>query len=146
MPGVAKLLDHWHPENFADELKYQRSLVEFFRERIPTDCRVEREYRHEGTTVDLYLCWSGFLSKGELFIEVKRNLNKKATLDRLVGQIETLTPGKRAIMVVLVGETNEALLGRLEERYKRLREVDFEERLAIVVKRPQAAQPSPASG
>lgn len=80
--------------------------------------------------------WAGLLFKGEAFIEVKRNLHKKAILDRLVGQMEALQPGKHGILVVLVGKTDDALLGRLQERYRAYFDAQYEEHLAIIVKNP----------
>jgi len=132
--GLAKVIRSWEPGDLANELKYRDSLLAYLREAIPSDCSVEKEYRHAGTTTDLFVRWSGLLLKGGAFIEVKRNLDKKATLDRLVGQIEALQPGKRRILVVLVGKTDDALLGRFKEKYKYYFDAQFEQHLAIIVK------------
>jgi hypothetical protein len=50
-------------------------------------------------------------------VELKRNLQSKAQLDRLVGQVEALEPKKNAVLIILCGETNPALLTGLKERY-----------------------------
>jgi hypothetical protein len=84
------------------------------------DRHVETEYRHNGTTIDIYVKQRGFLGdSSEVFVELKRNLLHKAQLDRLVGQVESLQPSKNAILVILCGQTNPALVTRLNERYQR---------------------------
>ena len=51
----------------------------------------EREYRHLGTTIDFYVSFPGLLfGKHEVYAELKRKLDRKGELDRLVGQIEGL--------------------------------------------------------
>ncbi len=140
--SVVKLIIEWEPQALTRELKYRDALMQFILENIPSDSRIEKEYRHKGTTTDLFLKWKGFMSSDEIFIEIKMNLNKKPTLDRLVGQLESLEPGKRSIIVVLVGETDEALLQRLKERYARFSDGPVPDplynTLEIVVKRGQA--------
>jgi hypothetical protein len=116
--SLTKLINEWKPGDLTHELKYRDSLMAFMCDNMPSDCAIEKEYRHNGTTTDLFLRWKGVLFNEEVFIEVKRNLNKKTTLDRLVGQLESLQPGKRSIVVVLVGETDEALLKRLKAKYE----------------------------
>src|SRR5712692_8453211 len=114
--NLANLIEVWEPGSLASELEFRDSLLLFIRENVPADCRVEREYRHSGTTTDIFVHWNGLLLNSEVFLEVKHNLNKKVTLDRLIGQIESLEPGKRGIVVVLVGDTDQALLGRLKAK------------------------------
>jgi hypothetical protein len=138
--GLTKIVHQWHPGELPTELRYRDSLQAFLRDAIPKDCNVEKEYRHHGTTIDLYIHWSGLLFNDRVFVEIKRNLNKKAELDRLIGQLETLRPGKATIMVVFVGRTDEALVGRLKEKYRQLLPTKYEfdtswaKPLAIIVK------------
>lgn len=132
--GLQKVIEGWSPGDFPHELKFRDSLLAYLREAVPNDCSVEKEYRHGGTTSDLYVRWSGLFLKGEAFIEVKRNLDKKTTLDRLIGQVEDLRPGKNDIVVVLVGKTDEALLGRLREKYRPYAGDDFDKRIVIIAK------------
>lgn len=132
--NLVRLIEAWQPGPLSTELKFRDSLLHFIRENVPADCRVEREYRHSGTTTDIFVRWTGLVFVGEVFLEVKRNLNKKATLDRLVGQIENLEPGERDIVVVLVGGTDPALLGRLKAKYAAFENSIPERRMAIVAK------------
>jgi hypothetical protein len=113
---VNKLIGVWQPAQLANELQYRNSLTALLRERLPK-AKIETEYRHNGTTIDIYAKEPGLFSSTEVFVELKRNLLHKAQLDRLVGQLESLQPGKNAILVVLCGDTNPALVTRLKEKY-----------------------------
>ncbi len=114
--SVVKLAKLWQPQVLPTELKYRDSLVSYLREKLPKE-KIEPEYRHLGTTMDIYVKQAGFFGSSEVFVELKRNLLQKAQYDRLVGQIETLEPKNHPIIVVLCGETNPALLTRLRDRY-----------------------------
>ena len=114
--SVLKLAKQWQPQALPTELKYRDSLIAHLREQL-REAKVEPEYRHLGTTTDIYVKQSGFFGSSEVFVELKRNFLQKAQCDRLIGQIESLEPKKHSIMVVLCGETNPALLTRLRERY-----------------------------
>ena len=113
---VNKLIGEWQPAQSANELQYRNSLTALLRERLPK-AKIETEYRHNGTTIDIYAKEPGLFGSTEVFVELKRNLLHKAQLDRLVGQIESLQPGKNAILVVLCGDTNPALVSRFKEKY-----------------------------
>jgi hypothetical protein len=118
LPALLAHVERWQPGALATELKYRDSLIQYLRDSLPSDCRVEREYRHGGTTADVYVHWKGLLFSGEVFLELKVNLQKRAVFDRLVGQIENLDPEHRLILAVLIGDTDPALLQRLRDRYK----------------------------
>src|SRR6185295_14837282 len=115
---LEELVKGWKPEPMATETGYSNALAAYLRAALPEDTRVEREYRHDGTTTDVGVIYKGILNDGEVFFELKRNLRKKTDYDRLVGQIEGLQPRKNKIFVVLVGETDPALVGRLREHCK----------------------------
>ncbi len=116
--SVYKLGKEWQPQLLPTELKYRDSFVAYLRERLKNAKRIEPEYRHLGTTTDIYVEQSGFIGSSAVFIELKRNFLSKAQLDRLVGQIESLEPKKNFIVLILCGETNPALVARLKERYR----------------------------
>ncbi len=136
LPSVVKIInENWQPGDQSTEIAYRDSLLDFLRDTAPEGCQVEREYRHGGTTTDIFVSWKGFLSNDELFIEIKRNLEKKAAFDRLIGQLEELGPGKHKIILVLVGNTDRGLLGRLKARYSRFIDYHlFGPEMAIIVK------------
>ena len=137
LPGLVRLVENWEPDLLKTEKEYRDSLLKFFRSTIPEDCSVEREYRHGGTTTDIFVSWKGLLFSSDVFVEIKRNLQKKAHFDRLVGQLEGLQPGKHKILLVLVGNTDEGLLSRLKTRYAEFTNEYFPagELMAIVVKK-----------
>src|SRR6267154_514286 len=132
---VDKLVKEWQPQALATELQYRNSLIALLRERLKK-AKIEPEYRHKGTTIDIYVKQPGLLGSSEVFIELKRNLLQKAQYDRLVGQIEELEPGKSAILVILCGETNPSMVTRLREKYEITNGLIISgEPTAIVVKR-----------
>ncbi|HXT70960.1 MAG TPA: hypothetical protein VN700_14460 [Vicinamibacterales bacterium] len=115
--SVESAVQGWQPTTLKTELAYSNALATHLRAVLPDGVRVEREYRHEGTTADLCVLSKGLFSDSQVLIEVKCNLQKKAAYDRLVGQVEGLRPKKNRVVVVLVGDTDPALLGRLKEQF-----------------------------
>lgn len=115
--SVQKVVREWQSPVLPTELKYRDALAALLRAHL-RKATIEIEYRHRGTTIDIYVKEQGFLGSSEVFVELKRNLLQKSQLDRLVGQIESLKPGRHAILVVLCGETNPALVSRFKEKYR----------------------------
>ncbi len=60
--NVVKLLEQWEPDPQRTELAYRDALAAMLRAACPPDARVEVEYRHEGTTTDVWLRWKGGFS------------------------------------------------------------------------------------
>src|SRR6266853_707619 len=115
---VIKLVQEWNPDAFPSELKYRDSLAAFLQEQLKkSKSRIETEYRHNGTTVDVYVKKPGVFGSTEVFVELKRNLLQKTQLDRMVGQIASIDPKKCAVLVVLCGETDPALVKRFKEMF-----------------------------
>ena len=129
---LERLVGEWKPPVLKTEPAYSNHLAEYLRTVLPEDTRVEREYRHNGTTCDVGVLYSGVIKDVAVMIEVKRNLQRKGDYDRLIGQIEGLSPGKHWVAVVLVGDTDAALLGRLRAHCKPYME-DWDESLRLVV-------------
>ncbi len=136
--SVWKLGKEWQPQLLRTELKYRDSFVAYLRERLKNAKKVETEYRHLGTTTDIYVEQPGFFGSSAVFVELKRNFLSKAQLDRLVGQLESLEPNKHFIVVILCGETNPALVARLKEKYKCSQDdIAIISRVRVIVKEPQ---------
>jgi len=135
--SVYKIGKEWQSLPLPMELKYRDAFVTFLRGHLKNAKRIEPEYRHLGTTTDIYVEQAGFWGTSGVFVELKRNFISKAQLDRLVGQIESLEPNKNFIIVILCGETNPALVARLKERYK-CEEGDYVvmSRVRVIVKEP----------
>jgi hypothetical protein len=117
VPVISKTVSEWKPPKLKSEIAYRDDLMAYLRSVVPDDARVEREFRHRGTTMDLWLGWKGVLEKDELAFELKLNFKKKTDFDRLIGQIEGLEPRKNKTLLVLIGETDLGLLGRIQEKY-----------------------------
>src|SRR5689334_5107800 len=90
--ALVRVLRQWQPTGMTSERTCRDALLDFLREAVPPECRVESEYRHEGTTLDLYLSWKGYMLSDEVFFELKWDLTEKTEYDRLVGQIEGIKP------------------------------------------------------
>jgi hypothetical protein len=93
--SVVKLAKQWQPQALPTELKYRDSLIAHLREQL-REAKIEPEYRHLGTTTDIYVKQPGFFGSSEVFVELKRNFLQKAQYDGLVGQIESLEPKKNS--------------------------------------------------
>lgn len=144
---VFKLVKEWQPESLPTETKYRDSLVGFLRARIK-DAKVETEYRHSGTTADIYVKQPGFFGSSEVFVELKRHLIQKAQLDRLIGQIHGLQPKKNKIIVVLCGDTNPAWVNRFKELFAQELNSLFSDapvQMGLIVKEPAKSATTPAA-
>ena len=84
---------------------------------LPEDAQLEKEYRHNGTTADLWINWNGLVFSNEVFLELKVRLTRKSECDRLIGQIEGLDPKKNNIVVVIIDESDERLVERVKNSY-----------------------------
>lgn len=118
---LATLADHisaWRPATLEKETEYSRALATHLRQTLPVDTHVENEYRHLGETLDVYVKYSDVISNDEIFIEVKRRLNRKSEFNRLVGQVTSLDPAKSKVLVVLIGNCDVELIGRLRLQFK----------------------------
>lgn len=114
LASLRECVRSWRRPSLTSELKYSDALAAYLRAVLPEEAQVEREYRHEGTTCDLRIAYG---THDEVFIEVKWRLQKKAEYDRLVGQVTGLKPSKNSTMVVLIGDTDQRLLGRLRAQF-----------------------------
>jgi hypothetical protein len=114
---VCYVIKDWTPGDLKNERAYRDSLAEYIQECAP-EAHIECEYRHLGTTIDIFVKWKGIFSDDQIFIELKRNLTQKTEFNRLVGQIEDLQPEKHNVIIVLCGTTSPALLNRLKEKYQ----------------------------
>jgi hypothetical protein len=118
MNALGRRLLSWPHGPLPTEIAYRDSLAKYLHCVLPHGSRIEREYRNVGTTVDIFVRAPLILSTVDVFIELKRRLRRKSEFDRLIGQIETLDPSTRNIFVVLVGDSDPALVARFNEKYR----------------------------
>jgi hypothetical protein len=134
LESVYKVIKEWQPLNLPTEAQYRDSLIAFLREKLRR-AMIEKEYRHKGTTTDIYVKKQGILGSTEVFIELKRNLKQKSQVDRLIGQLGPLKPKANYVIVVLCGETEPALVDRLKEHYSTmLDDLEGFRTFAVIVK------------
>ena len=120
LKAVERVVGDWNPGTFANEKEYRDSLYTCIRDSVPK-AYVEREYRHLGTTTDIYVRHSWWvISQTEVFVELKLDLQGKGEFDRLLGQITEINPRKRQVLVVLCGDTKTEWYDRLREIHKDL--------------------------
>jgi hypothetical protein len=112
-------LEYWQPSAQRTERAYRDDLVRFLREQLPT-ARVEREWRHNGTTADVFVRWMGLVQTHDTYFELKRNLTSKPEFNRLVGQVDDLDPTQHRVFIVVCGRSDERFVSRLREKYARV--------------------------
>ncbi len=117
-------LKRWRPGELPNEKAYHLSLEAFLRKKHP-QANLEREYRHNGTTIDIYFAKPGLLGTRHLFFELKRNLTKKGECDRLIGQVERMHGGSYNSLIVLCGRSDPRWVQRLCDRFKAHLQDDF---------------------
>lgn len=132
LPSLTKFVEQWQPPTLKGEVKYRDHLLNALRAAVPEGTKLEKEYRHRGTTIDVWLRWPGIFSCDEVAFELKVNLTRKTDFDRLVGQLEGMEPAKYKTIVVLIGETDSSLLGRLKDRYAKYFENELTQTMSIV--------------
>src|SRR5947209_2414730 len=111
--ALLRVLKVWRPPPLKTEQEYRDALLDRLRDALPEEATVEKEYRHHGTTSDLYVrCKAGFpSSETEVFFELKLDLKKKSQLDHLVGQVQGHDPQRNKVFVVLFGVSNPSYVG-----------------------------------
>lgn len=117
VPEFESRIRNWRPGVLGGELQYRDHLYARFLEVVPEGCVVQKEYRHFGTTIDIWVKWLGIFRNDEIGFELKLNLKQKAEFDRLIGQIEHMEPGNTNIVVVLIGKMDERFLMALRHKY-----------------------------
>lgn len=127
-----EITKNWHPPFLNTEIDLRDDLERFLREASP-DAHIETEYRHLGTTCDLFLRYPGFFSPSRLYVEIKLNLQAKSEFDRLLGQLEQMEPRDNNVLIILCGETDPSLLSRVRTRMEKY--TGYAGSVRIVVKR-----------
>jgi hypothetical protein len=135
LENVYKLIKQWQPDDLPAEARYRDSLVEFLKEKL-SRATIVKEYRHNGTTTDIYVKRQGILGSSHVFVELKRNLRKKSDLDRLMGQLRYLKPKSNYVIVVLCGDTEPAFVDLLRQEYSNVfGELEGFRTFAVVLKK-----------
>jgi hypothetical protein len=59
LPVITKIVAGWKPPKLKSELAYRNDLLALLRGVVPDDAKLEKEFRHRGTTIDIWLGWKG---------------------------------------------------------------------------------------
>lgn len=121
---VVRLIEKWSPSKLTSEAKYRDDLLAYLRKNLnnddPLGFNEKVSIRKE---TGRHLADIGINS--EVGIELKYNLNTKAKVDRLFGQIDDYLKGYDSMCIVLCGETNEDQLDYLDEKVRKMPRDDF---------------------
>lgn len=107
--AVRNVIEDWKPEEaYTNENKYRDDLLSFLRENS-TRASITKESGRG-------LC--DIAVDRRIGIELKKDLRKKAQIDRLIGQITEYKRDYEEIIVVLVGESYEDAIENLKDRLR----------------------------
>jgi hypothetical protein len=135
LESVYRVIKQWQPDDLPTEARYRDSLIAFLNEKL-SRAIIVKEYRHNGTTTDIYVKRQGILGSTHVFIELKRNLKKKSDLDRLIGQLRYLKPRSNYVVVVLCGDSEPAFVDLIKQEYSNvLGELEGFRTFAVVLKK-----------
>jgi hypothetical protein len=99
---VEGIIQSWEPGPLDKEREYSESLAACLRGALPTGLAVVREYGVGNGVADICI-------DDRVFIEVKNNLVRPGTLDRLLGQLARYKRTGKRVIVVLVGDVRSDL-------------------------------------
>jgi hypothetical protein len=135
LESVYRVIKQWQPDDLPTEARYRDSLIAFLNEKL-SRAIIVKEYRHNGTTTDIYVKRQGILGSTHVFIELKRNLKKNSDLDRLIGQLRYLKPRSNYVVVVLCGDSEPAFVDLIKQEYSNvLGELEGFRTFAVVLKK-----------
>ena len=116
-PSVLGIIEDWNPKQLKSEAQYRDELLGLLREKLnqsdPLGFSKQHSIRKESGR---HLADIGI--DGEIGIELKHNLNTKAKVDRLYGQIDDYLKGYDSMIIVLCGKTSEEQLDYLREKVR----------------------------
>ena len=112
------IIKNWTPEKqYSDEKGYHDDLIDVIREEINqvNNTIFGRQNRVSVTKENgRSLCDIGI--NREIGIELKKDLNSKSKVDRLVGQIQGFKKDYQDLIIVLVGKTDKESLEGIKDR------------------------------
>ena len=116
---VVRLIKKWSPQKYEKEDQYRDDLIVYLRKNIMSEDFLGGSEKHNiRKESGRHLADIGIDNK--VGVELKYNLNTKAKVDRLFGQIDDYLKGYESMVIVLCGETNEDHLDYLEEKLKKM--------------------------
>ena len=132
---VVKAVDKWSPKGCTSEAQYRDDLMAYLRKNLAKeDLFGNKENVSIRKESGRHLADIGINNK--VGVELKYNLDMKAKVDRLFGQIDDYLKGYESVVIVLCGKTTEDHLDYLEEKVRNLpsKDVFSSNEVKIIVK------------
>lgn len=107
---VKKLVDEWNPSKCKTEKAFENSLIEFLQENLEGK-DVVKQYGIGRSKVDIGV-------DKKVFIELKKDLDTTAKLQRLLGQMDLYSKDLDNLLVVVCGKTDKNIEKSLREKVK----------------------------
>ena len=121
---VVKAVEKWSPKTLPSEAKYRDDLLAYLRKNLGKEDMLgfseKLSIRKESGR---HLADIGI--NNQVGVELKYNLNTKAKVDRLFGQIDDYLKGYASMVIVLCGKTSEDQLDYLEEKVRKMSPQDL---------------------
>ena len=133
---VLNIIEDWMPKKkYRREAAYRDDLMAFIRKELKRGSIWGPSKKHRiRKETGRHLADIGI--DGKIGIELKYNLNSKAKVDRLFGQVDDYLRGYDEMIIVLCGKTSEDSLDYLEEKIRNMpsRDMFSSTQVEIVVK------------
>lgn len=108
--AVSSLIERWMPEGCKTEKEFEKSLLAFLRQEMPT-LEITSQFAFGKQKADIVI-------DKKVIIEIKTNLKSVSACHRLVGQLNDYCDWKGRIILVLTGDTDHDLKFKLEKYAK----------------------------
>jgi hypothetical protein len=107
------LLKEWSPKEYKSEGEYEKDLYAYLHDNFD-GVEVTRQHGSSRSRVDLCV-------GRKVYIELKKDLDSTAKLQRLLGQLQLYANEKwECVIVVVVGKADQNLLKQAEQGVKKL--------------------------
>lgn len=114
-----KAIEDWKPtKKFGKENEYRDDLIHYLRDDLNKNSFLSLEKINISSEKGRSLADIAVNGK-EIGIELKKDLNSKSKIDRLIGQIQTYEDEYNDIIIVLVGKTHANYLDDLHHRIEK---------------------------
>lgn len=104
---VRRVIKSWKPRGCKTEKDYEKSLRQKLEKELKNR-KIQRQFGAARQRVDIVV-------DGKVPIEIKKDLNSTAALQRTIGQLDQYLEDWPGVFLVLCGETDRDMLGSLQE-------------------------------
>jgi hypothetical protein len=113
-PGaVAGLIQKWTPPEFKSEGEYEKDLYGYLHDNL-NGIEVTRQFGSSRSRVDICV-------GRKVFVELKKDLDSTAKLQRLLGQLQLYAKEKwEFVLLVVVGQADKNLLAQAKEGLEKI--------------------------